>query len=846
MCVIITLLCGCQQSNDQPELAVDFSGDASLEVGGPFVGLAFHHSHMIPQRISFYYPVANSIDHSRDYWTRDTSHVMEWGLSIGDKPAKMIGRQPSQFEFTPYAVTFKDSTVDYSLTADYRFCNDKPAMVQTITIRNKAHEAQDFRFDYRLGTGIRTCHTYKVVNQAYTTVSDDQKVIVTHFSDPDTRRACVFIANAGEAPASAVANEATDAPFSRYVYQKYLEPGEELEVVLIIGSTTHEESSAAVEYLIDNYEDEVALYQQSVVSKIFQTSVTQTGNELTDHSVAWAKAVMEANKHYLDGELVPMPCPAEYNFYFTHDVLVTDLAAVYFDLARVREDLGYIIRHANEENIIPHAYYWKDGKYVTEYASSDNWNNFWLILVTASYLRHSGDIDFVSQLYPYVSKSLERALLTKEADDLMWSYRPDWWDIGHNYGPRSYMTILAIKAIREYIYISLMLDQNLTRLPELAAMADTMQTALTERLWNSEMNYLVNYHEDGSLDRHYYIGSLLAAHYNLLDADKLSALVNSATTIMVDPQVGIYNAFPMDFEQWGEFMRFRGNEAGARYYYFNGGIWPQGNAWYALALIAQDRLNEARNFIDKVMSFHGILNGPNGQPAYYEVRNANRDNPSEYGKVDKPQFLWAGAWYLYSLYNLFGVRDNGWNIALDPFIPANQEKNKFSLFVNGESRLISVCGKGETIKSIKIGAHDYHSAIFPTELKVAGLVEFELGTPQYPYLAQSNAIVRSCDYSKGNLIATLVAFPGHRSENVIISPTAPKSVALNGKPLEADWTVEQATDYYRITIPVVHTGELDELRISLPPIVGPDTEVLLPEDQVTISLTAKAGFLYVN
>jgi hypothetical protein len=285
---------------------------------------------------------------------------------------------------------------------------------------------------------------------------------------------------------------------------------------------------------------------------------------------------MEANRHYLDGEPVPMPCPAEYNFYFTHDVLVTDLAAVMFDIDRVRNDLDYIIRHADAENIIPHAYYWKDGKYVTEYASSDNWNNFWLILVTASYLRHSGDIDFVAQLYPYISKSLERALLTKEDDNLMWSYRPDWWDIGYNYGPRSYMTILAIKAIREYIFVSLRLNRDQARLPELAAMADAMQAALAKQLWNSEMNYLVNYHEDGSLDQHYYIGSLLAAHYRFLDGDRLSALVNAATTNMVDPQVGIYNAFPMDFEQLGEFLRFRGNEAGAKYYYFNGGIWPQG------------------------------------------------------------------------------------------------------------------------------------------------------------------------------------------------------------------------------------------------------------------------------
>jgi hypothetical protein len=766
---------------------------------------------------------------------------MEWSLSIGGRPGKMIGRAPSRFEYAPYAVTFTETNAEYSLTADYRFCKEQPAMVQTIIISNESTEGQTFQFEYRLRTGVRTCHTFKAVDEAQTDISDDQQVIYTHFIDPDTRKACVFIANAGETPISAKANQITEAPFSHFGYEKQLEPGEELEIVLIIGSTRDEESIATAGYLIDAYEKEVALYQESVDSKVFQAGTVQTGNQLTDHSVAWAKAVMEANKHYLDGELVPMPCPAEYNFYFTHDVLVTDLAAVYFDIDRVKEDLDYIARHANEENIIPHAYYWKDGKYVTEYASSDNWNNFWLILVTGSYLRHSGDIEFVSQLYPYVSKSLERALLTKEDDDLMWSYRPDWWDIGHNYGPRSYMTILAIKAIREYVFISLRLDQNLAQLAELATMADDMQTALTERLWDNEMNYLVNYHEDGSLDRHYYIGSLLAAHYDLLDEDKRSALVNSAATAMVDPQVGIYNAFPMDFEKWGEFMRFRGNEAGAKYYYFNGGIWPQGNAWYALALIAQDRLEDAWDFIDQTMSFHGILNGPNGQPAYYEVRNANRDNPSEYGKVDKPQFLWAGAWYIYSLYNLFGVRDNGWNIALDPFLRADQPQNKFTLFINGKSLLVSVGGKGETIKSIRLGALDYHSAIFPIKLKDADVVEFELGTPQYPYLAESDAILHDCEYSTGTLIVILSAFPGHRSESVIISPAPPGSVTLNDEPLETGWTVEQRTDYYRIRIPVIHTSTLDELKISWPLEAGANTQALLPEDYDPVPRTSEAS-----
>ena len=73
------------------------------------------------------------------------------------------------------------------------------------------------------------------------------------------------------------------------------------------------------------------------------TKIT-SGDPVIDRSVSWAKAILEVNTHYIDGDFVPMPCPAEYNFYFTHDVLLTDLAAVNFDTARVKRDLSFIIR----------------------------------------------------------------------------------------------------------------------------------------------------------------------------------------------------------------------------------------------------------------------------------------------------------------------------------------------------------------------------------------------------------------------------------------------------------------------------------------------------------------------
>ena len=55
-----------------------------------------------------------------------------------------------------------------------------------------------------------------------------------------------------------------------------------------------------------------------------------------DKSYLWAKGILAANKHYIDNNIVPMPCPAEYNFYFTHDVLVTDYAAVNFDFPELK------------------------------------------------------------------------------------------------------------------------------------------------------------------------------------------------------------------------------------------------------------------------------------------------------------------------------------------------------------------------------------------------------------------------------------------------------------------------------------------------------------------------------
>ncbi len=824
-------------------LKVQFAGDAKIEVGGPYVGIEMHHSSVLPQRISFFHPVANSIDASTDYWKRDSAFVMALGLKIGDGPKEWLGYRPTPFDLTPYSVKFQKGGPEKSVNISYRFCESRPAMVVTYEITNAGSTSQVFEFETHLETDLRTCHTYRKVDKAWTEFDGQGSTIYVNYDDPETQNAQVFVANAGEQPVDynsvGALNRSSlekndfwkDAPVrgeklvprekqavtsARFLYKKELAPSQKMTVVQIIGSARQNEGRGIVAYLLKNYKDEIARYEEKVLNKAGRESALETGDSAIDHSARWAKAILAANAHYLYGRLVPMPCPAEYNFYFTHDVLMTDLAAVNFDLQRVKNDLQYIIDHANAEKIIPHAYYWKDSTYVTEYATSDNWNNFWFIIVSASYLRHSADTAFVKILYPYLAKSLHQALLTKGEDDLMYSYRPDWWDIGKNYGPRTYMTTLAIKSIRDLLYLSNRIGENQDRLAELENLADRMQAQLVSRLWDANLNFLVNYFEDGSMDDHYYIGSLLAAHFNMLETDKVSALVESAKRHLLDEKLGIYVVYPMDYERLQDYLKFVGNEAGEQFYYMNGGIWPHGNAWYALALMSDNRREEALGFIKKTMTLEGIMSGPNGQPAMYEVRNANFHDPSVYGTVDKPQFLWAGAWYLYSLYHLFGIRENSWNIGFSPFLAAQQKSAEFDLCANGQVLRMGVAGSGEHIKDIRFDGKKSCSAVIPAGLKNIKNVDIILGSPETAYLDETNSSLNSCTYDKDSrsLKMELAAFPGHHNTTRVVSPIAPEHVYLNHQELKDGWQARNEGGLFRVEVNFLHIKSVDKLEFK--------------------------------
>jgi glycogen debranching enzyme len=819
------------QNSLHKNLSVEFSGKPSqIEIGSPYVGIEMHTSSPLLNRISFYYPVANSIDLSTDYWKRDQFRIFFLGLKFGDKPIEWLQPEPIDYELTPYSVVFTKTDDEKTIQISYEFCKNKPAFVTKITITNNSPNQEDIELFTHLETSLRTCHSYKLKDKARFEFDETGSTIYTNFDDPETGNAQIFVTNADEQPQNNSTQslnypvtqlpdhpvtQSPDRPVTEFFYSKKIALNQSLDIVQIIGSCKQDEGRDIVSYLLDNYEQETSAYQNYVLNKAYQEGIIKTNDHAIDHSVHWAKAILATNIHYLDGEFLPMPCPAQYNFYFTHDVQLTDLAAVNFDLARVKNDLEFIVKHATENKIIPHAYYWRDDRYVTEYTTPDNWNHFWFILLSASYLRHSSDIPMLEKLYPYIETSLNQVLQNKKEDGLVWAYRPDWWDIGRSYGPRSYMTILTIRAIREFVYVSTVLNKNLCDLKNYEDDAFEMQQKLTDRLWDTDLNYLINYFEDGSKDTHYYIGSLLAAHYNLIDEQKKRALIQTAQQNLLDEKVGIYNVYPMDFHQLIDYLKFAGNEAGDPFFYGNGGIWPHGNAWYALGRISIGEKAEAFKFIKNIMTLEGIMNSPNGQPAMYEYRNSNKNDPSIYGKVDKPQFMWAAGWYLYSLYHLLGLRENEWNIGLDPYLIEGQNSAQFNLFVNGKNLMVTIKGHGDQVKNIKFDGKNYPSLVLPEQLSKVEKIEIELGNPDAPYLFSTNSILASCQYVQKDrrLNLKVKAFAAHENNSTVISPWQPKEIVLNNETIIEKWDTEAKNGVYYIEIQFTHQSLEDVIEI---------------------------------
>src|SRR5262245_7327743 len=97
------------QLPERSAVAVSFDGKfGQIEIGGKYVGAEFHHRLPLPNRLSFYAPVANSIDLSADYWHRDASRPFSVVVTVEDR-SDTIGHEPFAYTWTPFYAVFARS-----------------------------------------------------------------------------------------------------------------------------------------------------------------------------------------------------------------------------------------------------------------------------------------------------------------------------------------------------------------------------------------------------------------------------------------------------------------------------------------------------------------------------------------------------------------------------------------------------------------------------------------------------------------------------------------------------------------------------------------------------------------
>jgi len=797
-----------------------------IEVGGRYVGVEFHHSRPVPSRISFYYPVANSIDLSSDYWKRDRSLPMAIGVRIGGGRVEWIHRESLSYVLSPHKVTFvKDAeTLQWAIT--YEFCFNEPAAVVTILVRNAGNRPLPVELYTHLLINLRTCQTYARKDSSWGMYDRGVQAVTARFDGVDTDSAAVFVENVGEQPnewtsdaseVNATDDGGTQWPTRRgtlasgisaqpakrrsiaaFVYRKLLAPSDTLKIVQILGSCRGEEILERTSRLRVQWSKEIQAYDNYI--RMQAQALFVTGSEEIDRSAAWARALIAANAHYLHGSIVPMPCPAEYNFFFTHDLLLTDLGAVNFDLPRVKKDLLYVVSLA-KDCVIPHAFYWRDDGFKTEYCEPENWNHLWFILVTGSYLRHSLDDSTGGVLYPFLQKSVHELLTRLHSGGLMYAYRPDWWDIGHIEGPRAYLTALTVRALREYLFISSYLHRQSPEFLDYEQTADRMQRALVDRLWDGRDEYLTNYNA-GTKDYHFYAGSLIAPVYGLLDRAHALKLVATAGQRLLDERIGIRIAVPVDFSTDSVIQKFKfaDAEAGPPYSYANGGVWPHGNAWYALALKNVGRLDEAYRFTQRTMTIDGVARSPNGLPAMYEYRSSDPNSPA-FGTIDKPSFLWAGGMYLQVLYRLLAIDENEWNIAIRDELPSQCDSVSCSFSFDGLKELTVHRVEGGHGTLLADG-EEVPSRIVPLDLRTKRRWVSTGKRDRHPVLVSANALVHSARYDpeKNQLRCDVSSFNGHRTRVTVESEKPPKRIVIDGAIRHGSVTPSRHPALWEITV----------------------------------------------
>ena len=143
---------------------------------------------------------------------------------------------------------------------------------------------------------------------------------------------------------------ARGTPEAAFSYEQTLAPGDSLVVVQLIGTGRQREVEAVRRRATATWREGVAAYEQGIRDYVRRKGRFDVADTTLRQTYRLAKALLRADRHYLDGHVVPMPSPAEYNFFFTHDLLVNVLRHDAFVAGDVSTD--FFDRHGNSALVL--------------------------------------------------------------------------------------------------------------------------------------------------------------------------------------------------------------------------------------------------------------------------------------------------------------------------------------------------------------------------------------------------------------------------------------------------------------------------------------------------------------
>ncbi len=211
-CIVLAATSSAQDGWSADPLAYRFAGRyGQVEVGGPYAGAEFHNSLPLPSRISFFYPVANSIDLSTDYWKRADSHPLGIDIEIDKQGARAIGEEPWEYSLSPHKVTFRREDDSLACTIYYEFGLREPVMIFRLTVMNRMPVRKLIAPSIHLSAVLRSCQTYARFDNPVMICDTAGAATIARFSEPQTAGTSLFVCNVGEESGSPVMDDSSAA-----------------------------------------------------------------------------------------------------------------------------------------------------------------------------------------------------------------------------------------------------------------------------------------------------------------------------------------------------------------------------------------------------------------------------------------------------------------------------------------------------------------------------------------------------------------------------------------------------------------------------------------------------------